>query len=119
VAESPEGDRPPPEGGRSELESLRLTVRSLIERNRRLETEAGLRLRRHEAESSERIAELERQIERLELSVEELGGALELERARLARIGKFLPIERVRRLRARVAGEPTPGTDGDGADGSR
>lgn len=115
-AESRAAEQAPADAERTELESLRLTVRSLTEKNRRLEAEATRELRRQHARSSERIEELERNVERLELSVEELGRALELERARLARIGRVLPIEGLRRLRARIAGESAPAAEASGGD---
>lgn len=116
MTESPRAGYQPPDPERTEIETLRLAVASLTERNRLLVAEAEVVPRRVAAPLLERIAELERELERRARFAEETDRQLELERARLARIGRFLPIERVRRLRARLAGSG-PGTDDEEPDG--
>ena len=116
MTESPRAGYQPPDPERTEIETLRLAVASLTERNRLLEAEAEVEPRRTAAPLLERIAELEREVERRARMADEADRLLELERARLARIGRFLPIETVRRLRARLAGSGS-GTDETEPDG--
>lgn len=103
----------PPDPGRTEIETLRLTVASLTERNRQLQAEVEVGRRRIAAPLQERIAGLEREIDRRARLAEEVDRQLELERARLARIGRFVPIETVRRLRAHLAGSGSDAGDGE------
>lgn len=103
----------PPDPGRTEIETLRLAVASLTERNRHLQEEAERERRRVAAPLVERIAELERELGRLTRAAEETERLLDLERARLARIGRFVPIGPARRLRARLSGSEPDDEDGD------
>lgn len=112
---SPDAGQEPPDPVRTEIETLRLAVASLTERNRQLQAEAEVERRRIAAPLLERIAELEREADRRARLADKTDRQLELERARLARIGRFLPIEGVRRLRARLAG--SRGTDDEEPDG--